>query len=191
MGRFTAAGIIPYFLKHAKLLSDLAKIPIIEWILLHGGENLNNINFGTLIPLVIGILAGGLGCALIVIAWQRKRKENITGSWVPTQGVILSSEVKEHRAVNPGNSNQTVFSPMVRYRYTCAGRSFSGFRVTFNPVNYTREKAEQVANQYTPGSQISIYYDPLHPEEAVLERSIHNYNIILTTGLVLFALGLG
>jgi hypothetical protein len=152
---------------------------------------LNSINFGTLIPLVIGILAGGLGSALIVIAWQKKRSIPITDSWLPAQGNILSSEVKEHSAVNPGSNSQTVFSPMVRYQYTCAGRSFSGFRLTFNPVDYTRSQAEQIANRFSPGNQATIYYDPLHPEEAVLERSTNNYNLIFTSGLVLFALGLG
>jgi hypothetical protein len=141
--------------------------------------------------LVIGILAGGLGCALIVISWQRKRSEPVTASWLPTQGIILSSEVKEHSAVNPGNSNQTFFSPLVRYQYTCAGRSFSGFRITFNSVDFSQSRAEQIANRYAPGSQATIYYDPLHPEEAVLERSSTNYTVFLTSGLVLLALGLG
>jgi hypothetical protein len=152
---------------------------------------LNIINFGTLIPLVIGILAGGLGCILMVISWQKKRSEPITGSWLPTQGIILSSEVKEHRAVNPGTNNQTVFSPMVKYQYTCAGRSFSGFRITFNAVDYTSVQAEKIANRYIPGSQVTIFYDPLHPEETVLERSNNNYNMIFTAGLVLLAVGMG
>jgi hypothetical protein len=152
---------------------------------------LNNINFGTLIPLVFAILAGGLGCVLIILSWQRKRKEIITGSWLPTQGVILSSEVKEHRAVKAANNDQTMFTPMVHYQYTLGSRTFSGLRITFNPVEYSRKKAEQVVNRYPPSTQVTIYYDPLHPEEAVLERHVNDYQTIFITGLVLSALGIG
>jgi hypothetical protein len=151
----------------------------------------SSINFGTLIPLVIAILAGGAGCILVILAWKKKRREAVTGSWLPTQGVVLSSTVKEHRAVNGNGSDQVMFSPLVRYQYTLGSRTYTGMRVTFSPVQYTHQKAEQTANRYPPSSPVTIYYDPLHPEEAVLEQHSIDHQIFYTLGIVLAVLGLG
>jgi hypothetical protein len=150
---------------------------------------LNNINPGTLIPLVVAILAGGLGCALVVISWKKKRNDPATGAWLPTQGTIISSEVKEHRAVNPESASKTVFSPMVRYQYSCVGRVFSGFQITFDAVEYSRNQAEQIAGSYLPGSPVTVYYDPSHPEQAVLQRSRNNFHTLFICGLISLVLG--
>lgn len=150
-----------------------------------------NINFGTLIPIIISILAGGLGCIFFVLAWKRKKKEEITKTWQVTPGIILSSEVKEHGAVDPELVNKSVFTPIVRYQYICAGNSYTGFRITLNSVEYSHEKAQQIVARFSPGSSVSVYYDPLHPQEAILERNTRGFNILLVTGLILFNLGVG
>ena len=167
----------------------MGKESIIRWILLHGGENLASINLGTLIPLIIAILAGGSGCALLVVAWQKRRDEPITGSWQPAQGTILSSQIQEHRAIDPQN-NRTIFTPLVRYQYTCVGRSYSGYRISFRSQEYSRAEAEQIAARYTPGNQVTLYYDPLHPSEAVLEQSNDHSRVIQTIGTGLLVTGI-
>lgn len=149
------------------------------------------INFGTLIPILISILAGGLGGVFFVLAWQRKRREDVTKNWQSTPGIILTSEVKEHNAVDPAQPGKTIFTPMVRYQYVCAGNSFTGFRITLNSVEYSREKAQQIAARFSPGSSVTVFYDPLHPQEAILERNTRGFNILLVTGLILFNLGIG
>jgi len=162
---------------------------IINWILQIGGEKLNSINPGTLIPLVISILAGGSGCALLVLAWQKRRNEPVTASWLPAQGVVISSEIQEHSAINP-QTNRTIFTPMVRYQYTCVGRSYTGYRISFRTQEYSRIEAQQIANRYTPGSPVTLYYDPLHPSEAVLEQNQNNSQSLFSIGLMLIVLGM-
>ncbi len=162
---------------------------IISVILRFGGETLSSINPGTLIPLVIAILAGGSGCALLVLAWQKRRNEPVTASWLPTQGVVISSEIQEHSAINP-QTNRTIFTPLVRYQYTCVGRSYTGFRISFRTHEYSRIEAQQIANRYTPGSPVTLYYDPLHPSEAVLEQNQDNSESLYSTGLMLIVLGM-
>jgi hypothetical protein len=58
-------------------------------------------------------------------------------------------------------------------------------------MDYTRSQAEQIANRFSPGNQATIYYDPLHPQEAILARDTRGFNILLVTGLILFNLGVG
>jgi hypothetical protein len=149
------------------------------------------INFGTLIPILIGILAGGLGCVFFVLAWQRKRKEDVTKTWQAIPGIILSSEVKEHSAVDPEQSSKTLFTPVVRYQYVCAGNAYKGYRITINSIEYSLEKAHKVVSRFSPGSSVTVYYDPLHPQEAILERDTRGFNILLVAGLILFNVGLG
>jgi hypothetical protein len=152
---------------------------------------LTNINFGTLIPLLIGILAGGFGSILLVLAWRQKRKEDISKTWQPAPGTILTSEIREHNSVDPADPDRIVTTPIVRYQYTCAGKSFNGYRISFNSMEYSKAKAQQIVSRYAPGSSITVYFDPLHPEEAVLERNLRGVNLLFSTGLVLFALGMG
>lgn len=152
---------------------------------------MDNINFGTFIPIFISILAVGLGSTSFVLAWQRKRKEEISGTWQPTPGIILTSELKEHNAVDPDQRNKTVYTPMVRYQYACAGNSYTGYRITFNSIEYSQEKAQQIVSRFSPGSSVTVFFDPLHPKEAVLERNTRRHNLLFSTGLVLFAIGVG
>ncbi len=152
---------------------------------------MSSINYGTLIPLLIAILAGGAGGILVILAWQKKRRESVTGTWLPTQGVILSSSVKEHRAVDGGNPDRVVYSPLVRYQYTLGSRTYTGMRVTFTPVQYTRQKAEQSVNRFPPSTPVTVYYDPLHPEEAILEQHSTDHQTLFTLGIVLSVLSVG
>lgn len=150
---------------------------------------MNSINLGTLIPLIIAILAGGSGCVLLVKAWQKRQNEPITGTWLPTQGIVISSEIQEHNAINPKN-NKTVFTPVVRYQYTCVGRSYTGFRISFHSQEYSRAEAQMIADRYTPGNSVTLYYDPLHPSEAVLEQNRDNSQVLRNSGLMLIFLGI-
>ncbi len=128
---------------------------------------------------------------LIVISWQKKRREPVTASWLQAQGSILASEVKEQRVVDQGKEGQSTFSPLVRYQYACNGRSYTGIRVSYTNDDYSRTRAEQIVSRYSPGSSVTVYYDPLHPSEAVLEKDTNSYNSTRTTGLILLVLGLG
>jgi hypothetical protein len=149
------------------------------------------INFGTLIPILVSILSGCLGCAFLVLAWQRKRKEDITKTWLPAPGIILTSELKEHNSVDPALRNNTVFTPMVRYQYSCAGKTFTGYRISFNSMEYSHKNAQQIVTRFTEGSSVTVFFDPHHPEEAILERNARGFNLMFSTGLILLAVGLG
>jgi hypothetical protein len=94
--------------------------------------------------------------------------------------------VKEHRSVDGGNPDRVVYSPLVRYQYTLGSRKYTGMRVTFTPSQYTRQKAEQTVNRFPPSTPVTIYYDPLHPEEAILEQHSTDHQVLIT--LVLFFL---
>ncbi len=150
-----------------------------------------HVNFGTLIPLIMAILSFGLGCVSLVLSWQRKRKESVTSRWLPAQGIVLSSEVKEYRSSGTEGTIQTAFAPLVRYQYTCNGHTYPGIRITISAGNFSRLKAEQIAARYPVGHTITAFYDPLHPEEAVLEKETSHTQTLKIAGLILLALGIG
>lgn len=150
-----------------------------------------HINFGTLIPLIIAILSFGLGCIFLVLSWKRKRKEAITNRWLPAQGIVLSSEVKEYRSSGTQGATQITYAPLVRYQYTCNGHTYPGIRIALSAGNHSRLKAEQIAARYPVGQTITAYYDPLHPEEAVLEKDYSHTHTLKMAGLILLAIGIG
>lgn len=152
---------------------------------------MTSINFGTLIPIIVSVLSGGLGLSFFVFAWQRKKHENITQNWQPTPGIILSSEIKEHAAVDPAKNTSTIFSPVIRYQYSCTGNVFIGSRIAIRSTETTQAKARQTVDRYTAGNSVTVYYDPLHPEETVLERNTRGYPLLFSTGLILCGISLG
>jgi len=148
------------------------------------------INYGTFIPILAAIFCGGSGLAILVLAWKRHREEDITNTWQPAPGTILSSEVVQHRPVNPESKEENMFTPMVRYTYSWSGTSFTGYRLTFYQKEYSQSKARQIVSRYPSGNNVTVYFDPLHPDEAVLERNTRSFSLFIITGLMLCSAGM-
>jgi hypothetical protein len=61
----------------------------------------------------------------------------------------------------------------VIYAYTVNGAGYSSSRIQFGtPTTYIRRSsADAAVSQYPVGSQVTVYYDPENPAEAVLDRT--------------------
>lgn len=82
-------------------------------------------------------------------------------SWQRTQAVIVRSTVNRGTRGGPD-------SPWIEFRYHVAGRVFTGDQIDFGQWNYN---IPMYLQKYPVGKQILIYYDPLQPKHAVLEKT--------------------
>lgn len=59
-----------------------------------------------------------------------------------------------------------------------------------NPAGYgNRQRAQSIADRYAPGTQVTVYYNPQNPDDAVLERSAGTSSkILLWVGLLMILL---
>ncbi len=84
-------------------------------------------------------------------------------TWPTATGMITSSRVEV------GCGRGTSHYPKVEYRYEANGRVRVGNRIAFGNVGCgSRTSAQEVAEKYTPGHQVVVYYDPKFPEQSVL-----------------------
>jgi len=100
-------------------------------------------------------------------------------SWPAATGEVLNASVAPvtrqtlHVRENSLRRTITVYTCRVRYRYDVDGRQYESTRLMASgrPIDHrTNEQAERWMASYTPGSSISVYYDPSNPSMSTLVR---------------------
>ena len=113
-------------------------------------------------------------------------------SWRPTQGRILSSEVKKEylrSGSGPGNSGTTgditVYRPRVEYSYEYHGTSYQSKRIITVYINWPKKEAEAVVSRYPAEASVTVWVNSENPYQAVLERGIRNYKMKFTWAIII------
>jgi hypothetical protein len=72
------------------------------------------------------------------------------------------------------SSKKPTYYPKIRYQYEVDGKIYTGDRISFSAVEGGEKKSESqaVVNRYPSGQRVIVYYDPKHPNKAVLERGL-------------------
>ena len=96
-------------------------------------------------------------------------------SWRQTQGRITHSAVlaESERMVN--GVTITRYQPDIRYVYQVAGRSHESGSIDFSASGQGRDSldsanANQVVSRYSPGDEVTVYFDGALPTVATLDR---------------------
>jgi hypothetical protein len=97
-----------------------------------------------------------------------RRAMEASKAWVKVEGDIVRSEAK----IPPSHTSddQSDVDPVVLYRYRVGDQIHQGERVKFGgQPSLSRAMAETLVAKYPPGARVDVYYDPLDPNNAVLE----------------------
>jgi hypothetical protein len=80
---------------------------------------------------------------------------------------------------------------VVEYDYAVNSQPYKGRRINYG-ITATQSKAaaQKEADRFTPGMQVTVYYNPEKPGEAVLEKKEVKSNVGLILGIVFMALTL-
>jgi hypothetical protein len=119
----------------------------------------------------------GAGAFAAYFVERRKRAE--AASWPVTEGrIVLSKVVEEETQVeHEGSDGRTemrteiLYRPEIRFAYRVGAADYSadswkpGATMTYG----TPKRAESVVGRYAAGQTVPVYYDPAHPDRAVLE----------------------
>jgi hypothetical protein len=127
-------------------------------------------------PLVYAMLLAPLALILIaaiVKTWQAREAR----SWPQVPGKVVTSvaEVREVRVSDDeredGYRMESRNFANVTYEYSVAGKKLRNNRVSIGEDLGNFEVAETLA-KYPAGAIVPVYYNPRHPNEAVLERDL-------------------
>ena len=153
-----------------------------------------------LVPILFANLCGGifvlallvLGIYLVVFSFRSKRKAEESQNWAGTPGTVTLAEVK--RSVNrdeDGNESYDYF-PKVEYSYQVGGETLTGKRLAFGGILAQKNPAsvQKTLEHYPVGGQVTVFYDPNKPSDAVLERQAGGLKWGLVVGIICLVLSL-
>lgn len=94
--------------------------------------------------------------------------------WPSAEGKVTSSYVQKQVRSVKDSSKKPTYYPKVRYQYEVGGKTYICDRLSFagGEGGDTKIEAQALANRYPSGQKVVVYYDPKHPEKAVLERGL-------------------
>ncbi|WP_249779185.1 DUF3592 domain-containing protein [Bradyrhizobium sediminis] len=125
---------------------------------------------------VYAMLLAPLGLILVAAAYKTLQVR-AAREWpsAPGKVVISSSEVREVRVIDRDREDNyrtehRNFANIV-YEYSVAGKKLRNNRVSIGEDRGNFLVAETIA-KYPAGAIVMVYYNPLHPHEAVLERDL-------------------
>jgi Protein of unknown function (DUF3592) len=125
---------------------------------------------------VYAMLLAPLGLLLVAAAYK-SLQVHAAREWPSTAGKVVVSKT-ETRKVEVIDSDRAEghrfeernFADIV-YEYSVAGRKLRNNRVSIGEDRGNFQVAETIA-KYPVGAVVTVYYNPLHPDQAVLERDL-------------------
>jgi ribosomal protein L21E len=125
---------------------------------------------------VYAMLLGPLGLLLAVAAYKTLQVR-AAREWpsAPGKVVIAKAEVRDVEVIDSDRQDkhrveQRNFAN-ITYEYSVAGKKLRNNRVSIGEDRGNFQVAETIA-KYPVGTIVTVYYNPLHPQEAVLERDL-------------------
>ena len=121
----------------------------------------------------ISFFVGLLAVVVFFVFWQ------ITGlrsssTWIPVNGKIIHSELKVSHSVKlyrgQIDAGVTYYMTDIEYTYVVDGKTYVGKKLMANEVGNFRNQADalDVLKQYPLNKEVTVYYDPNHPDQACL-----------------------
>ncbi|MHC4082207.1 MAG: DUF3592 domain-containing protein [Planctomycetota bacterium] len=123
------------------------------------------------------ILFLAVGIAITAFGVYRLRIARASGQWPTVTATIVSSDVETRHRSGDATGMRTErgfeYLPRIVYEYSANGARHRADRITFDDLRFDSHlAAKTIADQYAPGTEVTVYYDPERPERAVLEPGL-------------------
>jgi hypothetical protein len=122
------------------------------------------------IGMLMSLVFIAIGLGLLYYARSVSAKAQQSLSWPSTEGVISHSAVLQQMQQTSSSANDASYKADVAYRYKVRGRDYSSARITLADFSSSAGRAQGIVNQYPDGAPVAVYYNPVDPSDAVLER---------------------
>jgi len=138
------------------------------------------------------LIFGGVGVFAIYTGRKSIRQADASQRWPATTGKITNAQVEYSSSIDTEGDSRDSYSPRVSYEYQALGQTYTGTKISFGfSKSYgSRRQAEDELARYPLGSQVTVYYDPSNPAEAVLERKAGGSMLATVVGVIFIVLSL-
>lgn len=129
-------------------------------------------DFARWTPIIVTAPFVIIAFVFLFLGLRVNRRAAASRHWRSTNGVILASYVDRRSSLSSGGGRNTAFYPVVLYQYTVDGQSFRGSQRAFGSeigYGWTRP-AQNAVDRYPVGATVDVFYNPVNPSDAVLER---------------------
>lgn len=131
-----------------------------------------------------------LGLFIFVAALRKFKQAETSQCWSGTQGRVIESRLETHTSLDSDDIESRVYRAIVVYAYSVMGHNFTGNRVAFGVRSLSRYAASTVLERYPLDRQITVYYNPDKPGQAVLKRVCVNGMLQIVIGMLLILAGI-
>lgn len=143
------------------------------------------------VPLCFGGFFFLAGIILLFFAIRTRQKSSTSMAWPATVGRIITATVRQNSSTDEDGHVDFTYSPVVEYDYSVNNQAFKGRRIHYGITpSQSKAAAQKEADRFTPGMQVTVYYNPEKPAEAVLEKKVVKSSVGLILGIVFMALTL-
>jgi uncharacterized membrane protein len=151
--------------------------------------NLSSLSsLGTMVPIIVAVPFVIIALGLVWSALNGYRQTRASQNWQETTGTILYSGVQERRSSNGRGGRSVSYYPQVVYEYRVMGQQFQGNQIRFGGevgFGFYGMVERRVTENFPVGKQVSVFYNPDAPQQAVLERKTSSRSPILI-GVAIF-----
>jgi len=153
-------------------------------------------NLGPILWLVFGglfiLVFAGLGAFLIYQSVRSRQKAEASQAWPATSGQVTEAHVEQSTSTDSDGDTSTSYTPTVSYTYRVLGQEYQGDKIGFGfQQSYgSPSKAQAALASFPVGKQVTVYYDPNKPADAVLERKASGSTPTLGLGIIFIAVSL-
>jgi hypothetical protein len=142
---------------------------------------LNANNLGVLICIIIGVV-------FLLIYFRQLTKVRASQGWSEVEGTVLESWVRREESDDDEGGVSYSYYPEIRYQYKVMGNEYQGEKIAFGgKTGGLRSWANRKVAKYPTGSNVTIFYQPDNPTNAVLERRVSM--VLLVFGIIFVLIG--
>ncbi|MDA7535712.1 DUF3592 domain-containing protein [bacterium] len=103
----------------------------------------------------------------------RKRK---AATWPKTKGRITACTISSRKT----NKGRISFFPKIAYQFKVHGKSYEGNDIDGGAKGHRTEgDAQSITDRYHMGCEVDVCYNPLKPDDCLLEAKISNGEYVL------------
>lgn len=116
----------------------------------------------------IALVFAPMAVAAFAIAGVKFWQSRGARKWAQAPGRILKSGIEARHHQFSGEAETVRNEPAIEYEYSVGGETYRGGRVAFG----SSDGPEAILARYPAGKSVTVYYNPAHPRDCVLERDI-------------------
>ena len=119
---------------------------------------------------IVSIVFVVVGGAAVWSGFELRDRAQRMIRWPSVPGSVTGTDIVADGTFEDGSA---AYYPRISYKYVVAGKEYSSQRrslINVGAGRFLRAGLRKTVERYPVGSEVTVFYDPADPSEAILER---------------------